>query len=912
MGKKNKFIARAALTVLLLVSGLTAVKAYNWRYCTSEGAWGDWYDGNVTSMRSILTLDRLHNGDIYGVAIDGGLPGTVNDEDSEYYYFISEVQYYIKLLNLQRWSSEDLISKGYLQPWTFQKPSEGKKPSIETIEMPDREFNIVGVVGNGAFQFQYNLKNVRFFEHSVIKRLGPSSFQECSSLTTESCQAILDHLADGTDIGDQAFDRCLTGISGNITIPPTVRKIGKYAFSRCEKMQGVTISEGVTSIGEHAFNECFDMKTTSIPSTVTEVNNYAFVSCHTLKDLTVDDNAKFTIGEGAFTLCYDALFDKNFLVDHLDENQTVIYPKTFRTCNSLKEIVIPSRITKIESGNKDGDGAFQYTLGMEKVTFEDRNHTLDIENYAFKPQKTIGESDHQSGLTKLTTVEFGSGTYSIGDRCFENAEHLKDITVKGNTNISNIGKASFAECHPLTAVSVNNLLSHFTGNTISMWAFWNCDGSNSAYNTGNTPNLTTLNLPANITTLKPGAFGTSHGESALRAITVNRQTAPACQKYTESGYNADVLASVFEGTEPNHVTIVFEGEADTWVSDNSTGYKSYMHDSYDGNSPQFNGQDGEWNRLLTKTMDEANTTYDVYPQQHGIVKLKRHLVKGWNTLCVPFGSDSHNGQLYSGYSDPCNARVFANALCNSGSNSDDFMIAFYRGWREDADLFRFVKCSNYDEKPVNAFETIKVRMGESDLHADDIYTFTDVDVNYMWVSSPESAPQATPYAPDMLVPKVFNGNFEQNVAPFNDGHSNTSDYVFKGTFHRMQGIVGQEYKGYTIPLTGGKDYFYQTDNNGQSHFYTYKNGDKVIIRGFSGWFSYIGETDAMAQNSVMMQVVDTEADNMTGIDSASLMNSEESRMNNVVYDLQGRKAMLRKGINIVKMANGETRKIVVR
>jgi len=48
----------------------------------------------------------------------------------------------------------------------------------------------------------------------------------------------------------------------------------------------------------------------------------------------------------------------------------------------------------------------------------------------------------------------------------------------------------------------------------------------------------------------------------------------------------------------------------------------------------------------------------------------------------------------------------------------------------------------------------------------------------------------------------------------------------------------------------------------------------------------------------------------TGIES--IISHPSSLIQDAVYDLQGRKTMLRKGINIVKMANGETRKIVVK
>jgi hypothetical protein len=51
-----------------------------------------------------------------------------------------------------------------------------------------------------------------------------------------------------------AFSGC-TGLT-DITLAPSVTKIGRYAFWRCTGLNRITIPPGVTNIGEAAFSGC--------------------------------------------------------------------------------------------------------------------------------------------------------------------------------------------------------------------------------------------------------------------------------------------------------------------------------------------------------------------------------------------------------------------------------------------------------------------------------------------------------------------------------------------------------------------------------------------------------------------------------------------------------------------------------
>ena len=62
-------------------------------------------------------------------------------------------------------------------------------------------------------------------------------------------------------IGDRAFYGL--GIE-SVTIPPTVKTIGQYAFTDCTSLTEITIPESVQSIGNRAFWRCFSLRRIAI------------------------------------------------------------------------------------------------------------------------------------------------------------------------------------------------------------------------------------------------------------------------------------------------------------------------------------------------------------------------------------------------------------------------------------------------------------------------------------------------------------------------------------------------------------------------------------------------------------------------------------------------------------------------
>lgn len=687
---------------------------------------------NSNNTYTINSLDQ-----ITGFAAKGRNDNNILDGDDRN-ILVEKLHSSIRVLDLKDWGATTLSGSYYF----------ANMKMVKKLILPNHD---IAIGDEYEFSGWNSLESIDF-NHNCTS-IGKSAFRHCYSLPTEEVQKLLKGC---TSIGDAAFyEGC--NIT-TLTIPNTVTKIGNQAFEACTALTTVTFTGtdankvGLSSLGEKAFKDCSELVNfylqTETPN-FTSMGDYCFERCHKLSTTAVNNYIlpRFkgtTINQGVFRCC----------------------------CTGLTEVIIPSTITTIQ--NK----GFHGTNALASLTFDNRSGTLTIENSrAFSPEPeedaTYNAGTH--GSTALTTITFGNGTYSIGDAAFMKAYKLKTINVGGSTVISRIGQCAFGDCRPLTSASVNALLSKAQSDlTVEHYAFYGCSGGN----------LKHIDIPATITTLQSGCFGMSEYPSTIDNITVHNATPPTLDRsantFAKSGdseYMKDGTDYIFRNVRPNYVTIYFKDDA-ARVTDTEAPAYAYM---------EATGNNAEWKDMLTKTLSSTNTTYDVYPQQHAIVKLTRPLKAGWNTLCLPFAVNYAIKELGGKRQ---NTEILKDALnANKGSS---FKLAVYRGYYKAKDLFRFLNVANFN---TDAFEAFMVHMDKNDLAGDNVYTFTNVDLNYHYSSSAvnQSFDTVNPWiyngtdpltgAKRGAVPlKEFNGRADTDVKPFNDGNSNYDDYVFRGSY----------------------------------------------------------------------------------------------------------------------------------
>lgn len=213
-----------------------------------------------------------------------------------------------------------------------------------------------------------------------------------------------------------------TGTASAVSIPTSVKKIGKEAFAGHTELIKVDIPGYVESIDYNAFSGCTSLETVRIPDTVTEIGNGAFSDCSNLRSITLGKKLK-KLGNGIFAGC-DSLANVTLSKD----NEEFSYDKG----------VIYSKDKKI---------LYCMLPGYEGDTYKMPSTVKEIRNNAFW------------GCKKLQKVQIGSNVSVIPDYAFANCTSLKKVTLP--YSLHRIGLKAFSNCVNLgetqVPMSVNDI-----------------------------------------------------------------------------------------------------------------------------------------------------------------------------------------------------------------------------------------------------------------------------------------------------------------------------------------------------------------------------------------------------------------------------------------------------------------------
>lgn len=606
------------------------------------------------------------------------------------------------------------------------------------------------------------------------------------------------------------------------------------------------------------------------------IEGYMFMECKNLRTVTVPTACK-NIELNAF---YGGTDNDGISLTtiNLNEGLEVIAGYAFEKNEKLGKVTLPSTLKLI------GYNAFcdchAMTLGNDNGQLP--NSITDIDNQAFA-NTSIAEVilPANASYTTVKTNVFGwsrelnkvtipANVTTLMNGSFRDSKKLATIE-DAAANITEIGDEAFMNDIALPSAEVNGLIAHLT--TLNNSVF---NGCTAVYD---------VNIPASVTTLKNLTFANC---TNINRVTVNSATAPSGYTITDgkmqntNGGTTDPFAAV----KANHMTLTFAGAA-------QGGYKSYREGTAQSNA---------FHRLLTKTLDEDSTSYDVAGQMHADVVLKRTMVEGWNTVALPFGVKADTGRDR----DYTAAGVYKAAFNGTDAEDDKFMIAAYRGIEDD--VFKFLKYSSYTTDALDEFEPLLIRMGSGNISANNEYTFVDVDLNYDVEENKlyrdgnavEEVPVKRWVKADTW--EAFIGNYNREgadaIAPFVNCKD---DYAFMGTYTTKTTSDWKKADG-TITYKGGTPYAYTNLPSGYfltaeddyiiqgNKFYKVVGTKSYGLRGYRAWFQKQPTTGTARPAQLMFSVVELDGDTPTEIDSFDAVDSDVKPFD--VYSIGGQ--LLRK------------------
>ena len=560
--------------------------------------------------------------------------------------------------------------------------------------------------------------------------------------------------------------------------------------------------------------------------------------------------------------------------DHVDITDNAVTSKILRNrvgqymfsnCYSLSTKYINRLIKDVTEIKNNAFSADDTNRG--KFSDEADNKVIEIPNLVTK----IGNQAFWNRV-KVTglNIQGDGGCLEIGSEAFRGCDELNVFENMDKAKITNLGTGVFRDCRSMTNEFVNGVLENYAANgekekKIPAYLFFCCNGQN----------FTQLDIPASFTQIDKGAFAKN---SNVTKIIVHSGTQIDAQTY-------DGEDGIFYGMIPNKVQVVFEGEADahyTVYRDNikDKGPNAFMH-------------------LLTKTLDENATDYDVVAQRHADVCLTRTFKEGWNTLVLPFGA-----RVIKGREDAA-AHIFQKALNASGDKN--FMIAAYRGLAKneaqpDNSTFYFLKYANYDTDPIDEFEPLLIRMTQEDIAADGVYTFKDVELNYDGdfpdghggkIYKEYTAKEAKERMGLRDTGGYFDGNYNHDS---NDKFKKCTynDFYFTGTLYKQQGTASEN-SAFIAP----GDYIIQNDT-----FVKCIADKKYGLKGFRGYFKQQPSSTSSAKGNIGISLVDRNGvvSSIHQVDGASLTSASVAPA--AVYNLSGQQvgnslSTLAKGVYIV-------------
>ena len=327
-----------------------------------------------------------------------------------------------------------------------------------------------------------------------------------------------------------------------VTLPNTVKTIESFAFEGTALTE-LNLPESVTEMGAFILDGNTAVKSLNVPKNVIVMQENEGGYHGSLYGSAVES---VTFAEGREVVpdraCQGA---KSLTKVTLPESVTTLGNSSFSECSALMEIVLPSKLNKIDSYSFEKTALKELNI-PESVT-EMGAFILDG-NTAVKslnvPKNVIVMQENEGGYhgslygSAVESVTFAEGREVVPDRACQGAKSLTKVTLP--ESVTTLGNSSFSECSALMEIVLPSKLNKIDSYSFEKTALKELSIPESVTEMGafilnENKDVKSLTIPKNVTTMQAnegGYHGSLYGsavETVLFAEGMLKLPNQACQ-----------------------------------------------------------------------------------------------------------------------------------------------------------------------------------------------------------------------------------------------------------------------------------------------------------------------------------------------------------------------------------------------
>lgn len=189
-----------------------------------------------------------------------------------------------------------------------------------------------------------------------------------------------------------------------VKLPDTVTTIGFQAFYQNATLTTIVLPEGLTKIDSEAFAECTSLSNITLPNSLTIIGDSAFQECTSLKSINLPKGC--ISGKSGYAVFYLSGLESIEIPEG-----TEYIPYGLLACTNIKEVVLPSTVTKIASD------VFCGCKNLESVKLNEG--LVELGSRVF-------------GDTKITEITIPKSVVKIDEDTFDDCDVLEKVIFEGD------------------------------------------------------------------------------------------------------------------------------------------------------------------------------------------------------------------------------------------------------------------------------------------------------------------------------------------------------------------------------------------------------------------------------------------------------------------------------------------------